>query len=90
MINKVINENCNIFFRKILFSFLLIIVLIDILMEIINEKWNIFFSKNFIPVFINNCFNKYTYGLFEHECRTFPLIIEFGSIYTFHINLIKN
>src|SRR5205085_191515 len=31
IINKIINESWNIFFRKILFTFLLIIVLIDIL-----------------------------------------------------------
>src|SRR5947208_709857 len=46
-INKIINENWNIFFRKILFPFLLTFLLIDILItyliEIINESWNIFF-----------------------------------------------
>ena len=46
---EIINESWNIFFRKILFSFLLIIVLIDILMEIINENWKIFFQKILFP-----------------------------------------
>ena len=50
---EIINESWNIFFRKILFPFLLIIVLIDVLMtcliEIINKSWNIFFQKILFP-----------------------------------------
>ena len=37
------------FFRKILFPFLLIFVLIDIFNEIINKNWNIFFRKILFP-----------------------------------------
>src|SRR5436305_343103 len=46
---EIINESWNIFFRKILFPFLLIFVLTDILNEIINESWNIFFRKILFP-----------------------------------------
>ena len=41
-------------------------ILREIINKIINESWNIF-SKNFIPIFINNCFNKYTQWTYLRE-----------------------
>ena len=37
-LREIINESWNIFFRKILFPYLLIIILIDILMDILNRN----------------------------------------------------